>query len=340
MITMRTPLMILAPWLAITAVIMALSLTIGTESISLTEAWRQWRAGLPLSEAPTLSVLLELRLPRTLLAFIAGSALALAGCSFQALLRNPLATPYTLGIASFGALGAYAAMVFGLTWSFLGFGPVVLAAFLFAGFDVFVVYMLAVQRGRFSPAVLLLAGVTMGMLANAGILLLRYLAKPEEVVNMDRFLMGGVDVQGYDAVIFLTLAATPCMLFLLAQSTRFDQLSFGIELAEGRGVNVRRLQVLTFLIGSLLTALLVAHVGPIGFVGLMVPHAVRSFTGSRHRLLMPMTLLAGGPFLCVCDIISRVLLSQETPIGIITTVLGGPFFLYLLMRRRLTDWDL
>lgn len=329
-----------AAWLAVVCVVVGLSLAIGTESIDLGTAYREFAEGVPLSEAPTLSIVLELRLPRTLLAMIAGSALALAGCAFQALLRNPLATPYTLGIASFGALGAYAAMVFQLTWSFLGFSPVVLSAFLFAGFDVFIVYFLAVQRGRFSPAVLLLAGVTMGMLANAGILLLRYLARPEEVVNMDRFLMGGVDVQGYDAVIFLALTATPCMAFLAAQAPRFDQLSFGVELAAGRGVHVMRLQVLTFLIGSLLTALLVAHVGPIGFVGLMVPHAVRSFTGSRHRILMPLTVLAGGPFLCVCDIVSRVLLSQETPIGIITTVLGGPFFLYLLMRRRLTDWEL
>jgi iron complex transport system permease protein len=323
----------------VTGAIVVLSLAVGTERISLAQAWGELRQGLPRSEAPTLSVVLELRLPRTLLALIAGSALALAGCSFQALLRNPLATPYTLGIASFGALGAYAAMVFGLTWNFMGFGPVVLSAFLFAGFDVLVVYVLAVQRGRFSPAVLLLAGVTMGMLANAGILLLRYMAKPEEVVNMDRFLMGGVDVQGYDAVIFLALTATPCLAFLLAQATRFDQLSFGTELAAGRGVNVTRLQVLTFLIGSLLTALLVANVGPIGFVGLMVPHAVRAFTGSRHRILMPLTVLAGGPFLCVCDIVSRVVLAHETPIGIITTLLGGPFFLYLLMRRRLTDWE-
>ena len=327
-------------WFVVVLVIVTLSLTIGTEKIDLGEAYREFLQGAPLSQAPTLSVVLQLRLPRTLLAMIAGSALALAGCAFQALLRNPLATPYTLGIASFGALGAYAAMVFQLTWSFLGFGPVVLSAFLFAGIDVLVVYFLAVQRGRFSPAVLLLAGVTMGMLANAGILLLRYLAKPEEVVNMDRFLMGGVDVQGYDAVIFLALTATPCMAYLVAQAPRFDQLSFGVELAAGRGVNVMQLQILTFLVGSLLTALLVAHVGPIGFVGLMVPHAVRSFTGSRHRILMPLTVLAGGPFLCVCDIVSRILLSQETPIGIITTVLGGPFFLYLLMRRRLTDWEL
>lgn len=337
----RTALIItVIAWAVIAAAIVALSLAIGAEKIDLGQAYREFVQGVPRAQAPTLSIVLELRLPRTLLAFIAGSALALAGCAFQALLRNPLATPYTLGIASFGALGAYAAMVLQFTWSFLGFSPVVLFAFLFAGFDVLVVYMLAVQRGRFSPAVLLLAGVTMGMLANAGILLLRYLAKPEEVVNMDRFLMGGVDVQGYDAVIFLALTATPCMVFLLAQAVRFDQLSFGVDLAAGRGVNVTRLQVLTFLIGSLLTALLVAHVGPIGFVGLMVPHAVRSFTGSRHRVLMPMTVLAGGPFLCICDIVSRVLLSQETPIGIITTVLGGPFFLYLLMRRRLTDWEL
>jgi len=112
-----------------------------------------------------------------------------------------------------------------------------------------------------------------------------------------------------------------------------------VEIAAGRGINVKLLQVVTFFIGSLMTAMIVSVVGTIGFVGLIVPHIVRSMTGSRHRLLMPLSVLVGGGFLCFCDIVARKALPGETPIGIITTLLGGPFFLYLLMRRRFTDWE-
>lgn len=322
--------------------VMAASLFVGAETVSLGQAWRDWRAGIPVVESLSLSLLLIHRLPRTLAAVIAGSGLAVAGCSFQALLRNPLATPYTLGVASAAAFGAYTASVvtfgLGVRLSVLGFSPVQATAFLFAAVDVSVVYFLAVQRVRVSPSVLLLAGVTMGMIANAGMMLMRYLAHPSLLLSMERWLMGGVDVLGYGSVLTLFLGVTPCAVVLLAQAARFDQLGFGEEVAGGRGVNVRRLQAVTFLVGSLLTAVIVSEVGPIGFVGLIVPHAVRSVTGSRHRTLMPMCLVAGGAFLCLCDIFARKTLPGETPIGIITAFVGGPFFLYLLLRRRFDEW--
>ncbi len=317
------------------------SLAIGAEPISLRQAWADWSAGLSYAESPSLSILIQQRLPRTLAALIAGSGLALAGCAFQALLRNPLATPYTLGVASWGALGAWMATVLqglGIRFFLFGLPPVETLAFLFAAFDVTIIYLLAVGRARMAPTVLLLAGVTMGMLANSGILLMRYLADPERLVVMDRWLMGGVDVLGFSPVIALAVGVTPCLLILLAQSAKFDQLGFGEELAAGRGVNVRRLQLTTFLVGSLMTAIIVSRVGPIGFVGLIVPHAIRGVVGSRHRLLMPLSLVTGGAFLCFCDIIARRIMPGETPIGIITTMIGGPLFIYLLVRRRLTDW--
>jgi iron complex transport system permease protein len=177
------------------------------------------------------------------------------------------------------------------------------------------------------------------MIANAGILLMRYFAEPERLVRMDRWLMGGVDVIGYGDVVTLAVGVTPCAVILLAQAPRFDQLGFGEELAAGRGVSVKRVQAVTFLVGSLLTAVIVSVAGPIGFVGLIVPHAVRSFTGSRHRLLMPLSLLAGAAFLTLCDVVARRILPGETPIGIITSLLGGPFFLYLLLRKKFTGWE-
>jgi iron complex transport system permease protein len=319
------------------------SLLIGAETLSPARAWAEWQSGTALRNAPTLSIIVHQRLPRTLAAFIAGSGLALAGCAFQALLRNPLATPYTLGIASAGALGAWTATVLIqgpiLTLSFLGFSSIQVFAFLFAAFDVLVIYFLAAHRVRLSPSVLLLAGVTMGMLANSGILLLRYFAEPDRLIMMDRWLMGGVDVLGYEPILTLVIGVTPCILVLLAQAAKFDQIGFGEEMAAGRGVNVKRLQIVTFLTGSLMTGIIVSRVGPIGFVGLVVPHAVRSVTGSRHRILMPLSVIAGGAFLCACDIAARKILPAETPIGIITALIGGPFFLYLLVRRRFSDWE-
>jgi iron complex transport system permease protein len=319
------------------------SLFYGAESVSIPRAIDEWRTGAPIAQSPLLSVLLYQRLPRTLAALIAGAGLALAGCTFQALLRNPLATPYTLGVASASALGAWLAFVLmDMGWfigGILGLPSVQVFAFLFAGADVLLVYLLAARGARTSPAVLLLAGVTLGMIANSGILLTRYLARPDRIVMMDHWLMGGVDVLGFDPIWTLTIGATPCVLLLLAQAGKFDQLGFSTELAAGRGINVPRLQIVTFLIGSLLTAVIVSEVGPIGFVGLIVPHAVRALTGPRHRVLMPACLLAGGAFLCACDLVARQILPGETPIGIITTLIGGPFFLFLLLRRRFTDWE-
>ncbi|MCP4643583.1 MAG: iron ABC transporter permease [bacterium] len=322
--------------------LMVASLLVGTESISIGKAIEDWQAGLSVRESPTLNILFQQRLPRTLTAIIAGCGLALAGCAFQALLRNPLATPYTLGVASAGALGAWTATILAQS---MGMSPIFSAlstktmAFGFAAVDIALIYFIAARRARFSSTVLLLAGVSMGMLANAGIMFMRYLAEPDKLVMMDRWLMGGVNVLGFTPVKMLAIGVTPCLVVLLLQASRFDQLGFGVEMAAGRGVNVPRLQLVTFLVGSLMVAIIVSEVGPIGFVGLIVPHAVRAFTGSRHRILMPLSMLAGGGFLCLCDIVARKLLTGETPIGIVTSMFGVPFFLYLLLRRRMTDWD-
>jgi iron complex transport system permease protein len=323
---------------------MLASLLIGTENLSVGHIIDEWRAGAPLTQSPALSILVNQRLPRTLVALIVGCGLTIAGCSFQALLRNPLATPYTLGIDSFGAFGAYAATIFGSAaglsaFEFAGFSHVQAAAFAFATFDVLLIYGMATRKTRMAPSVLLLAGVTLGLLAGSGILFLRYLARPEQLVNMDRWLMGGVDVIGYEPVLTLLIGVLPCSIALLAQAPKFDQLGFGEEMAAGRGVNVRRLQLTTFLVCSLMTGIIVSKVGPIGFVGLIVPHAVRIVTGSRHRVLMPVSMVAGGAFLCACDIVARKFMTGETPIGIITSLIGAPFFLYLLTRRRFTDWE-
>ncbi|HOJ32072.1 MAG TPA: iron ABC transporter permease [Candidatus Hydrogenedentes bacterium] len=327
----------------ISAGIVLVSLWIGAESLRWEQIQAEWRSGKPITQCPALSILINQRIPRTLAALLAGGTLALVGCAFQALLRNPLATPYTLGVAGAGAFGAFAATVLmegaAARIGIVGISGVQLAAFLCALLDMAAIYAMAARHPRMSPAVLLLTGVTLGMLANAGILFLRYLAKPNMLVVMDRWLMGGVDVIGYRDIKTLAVGTIPCALVLLLQAAKLDQIGFDVELAAGRGINVRRLQAVTFIVGSLATAIVVSTVGPIGFVGLIVPHSVRALTGSRHRLLMPISLFAGGVFLCMCDIIARKTFVGETPIGIITALFGGPFFLYLLTKRRFVDWE-
>jgi len=338
----RHPAWLVALALCSVALILA-SVFVGAQPIRPAVAWAEWRAGVPLHDSPVLSILINQRLPRTLAALIAGAGLALAGAVFQALLRNPLATPYTLGIASASAFGAWFAFILAdAGWfaaGFFGLPATQGFAFLFAGINVLLIYLLAVRRTHTAPAVLLLAGVTLGMLFNSGIMLTRYLAAPERLVSMDRWLMGGVDVLGYRPVATLLIGVLPCAAILVAQAPKLDQFGFSTELAAGRGIHIKRLQLLTFLVGSLMTAVIVSVVGPIGFIGLIVPHAVRAFTGPRHAALLPLSMLCGGAFLCGCDILARMVLPGETPIGIITTLIGGPFFLYLLMRRKFTDWE-
>lgn len=333
------------------ALLFALSLGVGAESNAVALAWADWRAGVPMAESVGLQILFLHRLPRTLAAVLAGAGLAVAGCAFQALLRNPLATPYTLGVASAGALGAWIAVILvgrsPAGWAAqldLALGAVGLSlkqagAFALAAADMAFIYLLATRRARMSPAVLLLAGVTLGMMANAGIVMMRYLASPDLLVSMERWLMGGVAVIGYDAVIRMAFGVVPCALVLLYYAGQYDQIGFSPELAAGRGVNVTALQRGTFIVGSLITAIIVAEVGPIGFVGLVVPHAVRAIVGSRHRLLMPLSVIAGGGFLCFCDVITRLLFAQETPIGVVSSFIGVPVFIALMMRRGFTDWE-
>ncbi|MBI2422601.1 MAG: iron ABC transporter permease [Candidatus Hydrogenedentes bacterium] len=294
------------------------------------------------SERRTLFVLMQLRLPRTLAALLGGAGLALAGCVFQVLLRNPLATPYTLGVASASAFGAWMGLVVtDLGWfagGVLGLPTVQVFAFAVALAEIAVIYSLARHRMRGAPMVLLLTGVTFGMLANAGIMLTRYLAKPDRLVSMNYWMMGGVDVVGFAPVVTLCLGVIPCAAVLMGCARQFDQIAFDEEMAESRGVPVVRLQLVGFFVASIMTAMVVSEIGPIGFVGLVVPHVVRMLVGPYHRALLPCTVLFGGVFLCACDVVARALFPGETPIGIMTTLVGGPFFLYLLMQKRYLQW--
>lgn len=287
------------------------------------------------------SILFELRLPRILLAFMTGAALGVVGAVFQAMLRNPLATPETLGVAAGGSFGAVVAMFIpaylprlAFTWG--AFSHVQVFAFGGSLLAVLVIYALARAGKRVSTLELILAGVTMSTIFSALLLAVTYFASPNMLVNMTRWMMGGLDVASWAIVGSVAPFMAVGLGALLLMGRAYDQVSFGEEMARGRGINVARLQLLSFMFGSLATASVVAVAGPIGFVGLIVPHSVRRLVGADHRLLLPCAFFAGGGFLVLCDTFARTVIAPtELPVGIITALLGGPFFIYLLIRGRM-----
>ena len=276
------------------------------------------------------------RLPRALAAGLVGGTLATAGVVFQALLRNPLATPYTLGISAGASLGAMVAITFGAAIPLgLPFGGVTGASLAGAGLAVLVVYALASARhSGLSTTVLLLAGVTMNAFFSALILFVQYLSDFTETFRALRWLMGDLDVAGYQPI----LAALPLVvLALLAFSwlaRPLNLMTLGANAAATRGVDVVRSQRVAFFAGSLATGGAVSVGGPIGFVGIIVPHLVRLVVGADHRVVLPASFGVGATFLVACDVLARTVMSPlELPVGIITALIGGPFFLYMLISR-------
>lgn len=337
--------------LEIVAIVVVISLWIGTEQADIGMAI-MYLLGLAddADHYMAYQLVFGLRLPRTLLAMITGLTLALAGTTFQALLRNPLAEPYTLGVASGGALGALLALklgpTIGLDWSWAGPSPVQVSAFVGALVVVALVYFLGRSMGMLNTYDLLLAGVTMALFCGAAMMAVQYFADYGELFGMIRWMMGGVETVAYRDILGALMLVVPATCVLLALSGPLNQMSLGEELAGARGVPVAWVQVLGFVSASAATGAVVAVCGPIGFVGLIVPHAVRAVIGPDHRVLMPCAALMGGAFLIVCDWGSRLLLpfygnlrgldlqGAELPIGVITSLLGGPFFLVLLLRSR------
>jgi iron complex transport system permease protein len=269
-------------------------------------------------------------------AALVGGSLALAGAIFQALLRNPLATPDTLGVSSGAALGAMLAIAFHFDFAIAGLSSVSLSSLAGAIGALAIVYMLATARRRgLSTTVLLLAGVTMTAFFSALTLFVQYMSDFADTFRAVRWLMGALDVGSYTPL----LAALPLMaiafVMVAALPRPLDLISLGADSAAARGVNVQRAERLALISASLVTGAAVSISGPVAFVGLVVPHIVRLVVGSDHRLVLPASALFGATFLIGCDLIARTMFAPiELPVGIVTAIIGGPFFLWLLVRRR------
>jgi iron complex transport system permease protein len=305
---------------------------LGPTAISLTRALD---ATVPFADNVDAQIFFVARLPRVVAAALVGGALSSAGVVFQALLRNPLASPDTLGVSSGAALGAMLAITFGLDVSVAGVPGTPLASFAGSLGALGIVYLLATARRRgLSTTVLLLAGVTMTAFFSALILFTQYLADFTATVRTVRWLMGMLDIGGYAPLLAVlpTLLVAYGLIAVLPRS--LDLISLGADAAAARGVDVPRAERTALVGASLATGAAVSISGPIAFVGLVVPHLVRLLVGSDHRLVLPAAALFGASFLIACDVVARTLFSPvEVPVGLVTALVGGPFFLWLLIRR-------
>lgn len=282
---------------------------------------------------PDRLILLELRLPRTLLALFAGGCLGLAGAVFQALLRESLATPYTLGIASGASFAVALATASGATeWSGL---PVSwLAALLGAGAVTLLVAGLGRAGGRLSSFRMLLAGISLNAVFSAGTLAVIGSAREHRSMAVTQWLIGSIDAVRPAAVAALAAVAAAGLASLLRQARALNLMAMGEEWAATRGVHPRRVLLLGFGAGSAMTAAAVSLAGPIGFVGLIVPHLVRGLLSADHRILLPASFLGGGLLLALADALARTLTAPvELPTGAVMAFIGGPYLIWAVWRR-------
>lgn len=287
------------------------------------------------SDSYMATIFWQLRLTRTLVAFFAGAGLAVAGLVFQAMLRNPLATPFTLGVSSGAAFGTAIYLNLGLSFSFLGFSGSLLAAILGCVLSMFLVLLITRAKGGLQTSVMLLAGVIINFFFSSLVLFMQYLSDPNDSLKIIYWLMGSlnaIDSVHLADLGFIILASSLCLSRLVLE---LDLLCLGDEIAASRGVDSQKVKLYLFLLVSLMVAMVTSLAGPIGFVGMMVPHFCRLCYGLKHSILLPACFLCGGTFLAFCDLIARTIIAPaELPIGILTAMLGAPFFLYLLFKSQ------
>ena len=317
-------------------VVMAACLLIGSQNISLQKVFQGPSVeGIPNSDY---EILVAVRLPRIILAAIVGAALACSGVVFQAILRNPLADPYILGVSSGAGLGSIIAVMVGWTWTFWGLSALMVASFIGAMGTVWLVWSIGKVTGKVHVTGLLLAGVVVNALFSAVIMFLSSIAGAKKFQTTMLWLMGSF--AELDRISPLIASGTIIILgivFLMMLGNQLNILSFGRQDAQSLGVSVNRTCFLTFACAALITSVAVSFSGLIGFVGLIVPHAVRLIIGPDHRQLIPLSAIIGAAFLVIADAVARVVVAPAMlPVGVVTAMTGGPFFLILLIRYTKT----
>jgi len=308
-----------------------LSLAVGSVFISPFEIWKILQG---IGNETFTFIIWNLRLPRTVLIALTGAALSGGGAAYQGLFRNPLADPFLIGVASGAGLGAVIAMSINWPYSFWGLMAIPLSAFIAALLTVFIVYVLA-RVGQTIPTTnLILAGVAFSSFATSltSFLMLR---STSEVRRALGWLLGGATQAGWTAILAIVPYLVIGLGILLVNGYKFNLLQFGDDQAQQLGLNVTRTKTILLISASLATAAAVAFSGIIGFIGLIVPHLMRLWFGADYRRLIPLSIIGGASALLVSDVLARVLLApQEIPVGIITSLAGAPFFLWVLRTAK------
>ena len=305
--------------------------TVATAIMHMLRADQEGAATLGTSEI----IMVQIRFPRVLMGFFVGAGLAAVGVTLQALLRNPLADPYVLGVSSGSALGVSLAILFGIGSTFLLLPILPLFGFVGGLLALLLIYRLAQSKGRLPVHSLLLAGVILNAILTAFIMFITSIMEPNRSAGLMAWLMGSLTAPGYPALGIFLMYVVCVFAVLMHKAQSLNVLTLGEDTARSLGVDTEGTKKQLFALTALLTGAIVSVSGMIGFVGMVVPHAVRLLIGSDHRLLLPASALVGGMFLAVADTIARTIMAPaEIPVGIVTALAGGPFFLYLLLWRK------
>ena len=332
---------VMAPLVVISFAVLLICLQFGTQWIGFSQiveiVWQVLREGTVDSDriGVTGVILTQVRLPRVLLGFLVGSCLASVGVVLQALLRNPLADPYVLGVSSGAALGVALAILLGAGTTIVTFSVLPLCGFAGGLLSLAVVYRMAVSYGRLPIHALLLAGVILNAIFSAMIMFVTSIMEPNRSVGTMTWLMGTLTAPSYPALAILAFYLLGGIFLLLKQARRLNVLTFGEESARSLGIDTEQVKRVVYVLSALITGAVVSVSGMIGFVGMVIPHAVRFLLGADHRLLLPASACVGGMYLVIADTLARTLLTPtEIPVGIVTAMAGGPFFIYLLVWRK------
>ena len=298
---------------------------IGSGSISMERVFAK--------AAPDYAIFVQLRVSRTLVGICAGGALSLTGSLFQSMLRESLAEPYTLGVSAGAALGAVVTLAFDLE-RVLGLPATWMGALAGASLVLVIVGGISWKRGQLSGVRLLLSGIALNSICLAFILLINSVVRDRRSISITQWLLGSVDAVSYQALFVFGFVVLFTSTVVIVQARGWNLLAIGESWAGSRGADLGRLTMIGYCCGSILTAGSIALTGPIGFVGLIVPHLVRSRISADNRILMPCSLLLGGVLLAVCDTLGRIVLAPaELPAGAVMAILGGPYLVWLVRKR-------
>jgi len=279
-------------------------------------------------------IVLSIRLPRILLAAIVGSVLAVVGTTYQAIFKNPMADPYVMGVSSGAAFGATIGILLKLNVGILGFGTTSILAFAGALITTFIVYNLARVGNKISTTSILLAGIVMSSILSSGISIMM-IFNHDELARIVNWTMGSFNSASWEQIMVIVIPVALGLIFLVSLSREMNAIVLGEEEAQNIGVNVERVKKMILITASLLSACVVSVSGIIGFVGIIVPHLFRLIFGADHKVILPVSAIGGGIFLLISDTIARTIVPGfEIPVGVITSLFGGPFFLYLLKKSK------